>query len=330
MNWDGYNGKYTSYGVRKAFKDKVGNVADINLMLTSMLRYAGLNSAPVLISTRAHGIPLSPTREGFNYVICGIELNEDVLLFDATDRNGKVNVLPVRVLNWQGIIIRERGSSTWVDLMPKALSKETTSLNYKIDADLNISGKVRSVFTNNQALRVRNKYGKNTEAIIKDLEEDKGEIVISNLILKNKHDLSKPMAYEYEFELSSVIDEVGDKLYFSPLSFLRLEENPFKAENRFYPIDFIYPTSDKHIVNIMLPEGYEVESLPTNGKIQFNGKDVAFTFLSRENGRMLQFTSTLNLNKILIPSVDYDNFKQFFKSMIEKQNEKIVLKKIDK
>lgn len=330
MKWNDYSGKYVNQGVKKAYKDKVGNVAEINLMLVSMLRYAGLKANPVLISTRDHGVPLFPTREGFNYVICAVELDENVLLFDATDKSAKANVLPVHVLNWQGRIITEDGSSVWVDLTPRALSKETTSLNYKIGADLNISGKVRSIYTNNQALSKRKKYSKSTEDIIKGLEKDKGEIVVSNFNLKNKSDVYKPLASEYEFELSNAIDEIGGKLYFSPLSFLRLEENPFKAENRLYPIDFIYPISDKHIVNIMLPDGYEVESLPANGKIEFNTEEGSFTFIGRENGKMLQFTMTFNLNRTLISSVDYKNFKEFYKLMIDKQGEKIVLKKIEK
>lgn len=47
VKWNEYYGIYSDKGVRKAFKDRVGNVADINLMLTSMLRTSGLNADPV-------------------------------------------------------------------------------------------------------------------------------------------------------------------------------------------------------------------------------------------------------------------------------------------
>ena len=69
VKWNDYKGKYTDKGVKKAYKEGVGNVADINLMLTSMLRVANLNAKPVLVSTRANGVPLFPTLDGFNYVI---------------------------------------------------------------------------------------------------------------------------------------------------------------------------------------------------------------------------------------------------------------------
>ena len=57
-------------GTRKAYLEGEGNVADINLLLIAMLRSQGVDANPVLVSTRNNGIPLFPTRKGFNYVIC--------------------------------------------------------------------------------------------------------------------------------------------------------------------------------------------------------------------------------------------------------------------
>jgi hypothetical protein len=56
VKWNEFRGYSCNEGVKRAYKDKVGNSAEINLMLTAMLRYAGLNSNPVLVSTRDNGI----------------------------------------------------------------------------------------------------------------------------------------------------------------------------------------------------------------------------------------------------------------------------------
>ena len=74
VKWNGYYGKYTEDGVRQAYKERRGNVAEVNLMFTSMLRSIGLNANPVLVSTRDNGIPVFPTRDGYNYVISGVEI----------------------------------------------------------------------------------------------------------------------------------------------------------------------------------------------------------------------------------------------------------------
>ena len=55
-----------------------------------MLREAGITSNPVLVSTRDHGIPVSPTINGFNFVISSATINQELYLLDATNKNGSV------------------------------------------------------------------------------------------------------------------------------------------------------------------------------------------------------------------------------------------------
>ncbi len=155
VKWNGYQGKYASKGLRKAYKEHEGNVAEINLMLTSMLRYAGLDANPVLVSTRKNGIPLFPTREGYNYVICGVELPNSVILLDATSKYSAPNVLPFRTLNWQGRIIRKSGSSALIDLYPNQISKNTVSVSVSLDEEGAIEGMMRASKTGHQARNYR-------------------------------------------------------------------------------------------------------------------------------------------------------------------------------
>ena len=110
--------------------------------------------------------------------------------------------------------------------------------------------------------------------------------------------------------------------------FLAPDENPFKENVRNYPIDYVYPIADKYMINIMLPDGYTIETLPESVKYQFNISDGEFTYLARQNGNMLQFTISLDLNKTLVLPSDYEQYKKFYQLMIEKQTEKVVLKKI--
>src|SRR5690606_38322376 len=115
------------------------------LLLTIMLRQAGFNANPVLMSTRDNGVPIIATRSGFNYVVSAIEISDGIILLDATNLFAPPNILPERALNWQGRIVREHGSSTWVNLQPNDNSKEIISLNIKLNNDLSVDGKVRTL-----------------------------------------------------------------------------------------------------------------------------------------------------------------------------------------
>ncbi|MBQ0788304.1 MAG: DUF3858 domain-containing protein, partial [Oceanihabitans sp.] len=152
-------------------------------------------------------------------------------------------------------------------------------------------------------------------------------IEVSNVTVKAENELTKPILISYEYNLQNGIEEIADKLYFSSLLFFAPEENPFKQESRAYPIDFTYPVSEKYVVNIRIPEGYQVESLPENEKMQFNINDGVFTYLINHKNDLIQITTNLDINKTIILPKDYLEFKRFFDLVIKKQTEQIVLKK---
>ncbi|REG88840.1 DUF3857 domain-containing protein [Winogradskyella sediminis] len=329
VKWNGGYGKYAQKGIRNAYKDGEGNDADINLMLVSMLRSQGVNANPVLVSTRNNGIPLFPTREGFNYVICSVQKGDAYLLIDATEEYSTNNVLPHRVLNWQGRLLEDNKTSRWIPIQPKKKSVESSMLNVAINDDFSVSGKVAQHLTDYVAYSHRNRYAVlTTEDHIKSLEKDKGDIEISELNVENTDDITQPIKVSYQYELSDGIDEVGDKLYFSPLLFLGIKENPFKLEEREYPIDFVIPYTDKYMVNIMLPEGYTVESLPKSEGLEFKNSSVTFTYLVQQNGNYLQLKAQLDIENPLILPEDYKAFKAFYSRIVEKQAEQIVLTKV--
>uniref|UniRef100_UPI00404919FD DUF3857 domain-containing protein n=2 Tax=Gelidibacter sp. TaxID=2018083 RepID=UPI00404919FD len=329
VKWNDYIGYTSDLGVAKAYKEGVGNVADINLMLTSMLRYAGINANPVLVSTKSNGIPLIPTRSGFNYVVSAVESDTNVILLDASQKHSDIHILPTNALNWLGRIIRQDGSSDWIDLIPSFSSKETISFNAKLNTDLTTTGKVRSQTTNYQAMGVRNRFQNfSNDQIIKTIEKGKGEIEISNYTIENREITSQPISQSYDFTLNNAVEDIGGKLYFTPMMFLATDENPFKENERNYPIDYVYPIADKYLVNIMLPEGYEVESMPQSTRFEFNGTVASFSYIGKQNGSMLQFVITFDINKTLILPNDYEQFKKYYQLIVEKQNEKVVLKKV--
>ncbi|MDG5489991.1 DUF3857 and transglutaminase domain-containing protein [Psychroserpens sp. SPM9] len=329
VKWNGLYGFRAQNGTRKAYIDGEGNVADINLLLIAMLRSQGINANPVLVSTKSNGVPLFPTRKGFNYVICMVQSEGGYALLDATEVYSMINVLPQRTLNWQGRLIKDDGSSGWVSLRPSEKATETTMLNVKINDDYSLEGKVRKSLTDHLALSYRKSFtGASESEHIKQLEKNKGDIEISELNFENDINITEPVKLTYDYKLNDGIDEIGDNLYFSPLFFLATKESPFKLDERQYPIDFIFPFEDKYVINIMLPEGYQVESLPKSEAFEFKSNDSKLTYIIKENGKYLQLTITFEMNSSFINSTDYTLFKDYFEKVVEKQGEQIVLKKV--
>lgn len=329
VKWNNFNGIFCDDGVKTAYKNRTGNVAEINLMLVSMLRHAGIEANPILVSTKSNGIPLFPSRTAFNYVICAVEIPDGIIMLDATDMNSGLNIMPTRVLNWQGRLIRKEGSSVFVDLRPSFVSKENTLGLLSIDIEGNVSGKLRTQYFDYNAYRFRNNYmNQNKENYLESLEKKLGQIEIDDYLVTNENLLSKPVLEEFSFKHSDLIEVIGDKMYFSPLLFYSLTENPFKAEKRDYPIDFVYPQEDKYTITINLPDGYSVESVPQNTVFAIENSLLVYKFNLIATEGKIQMGATLTINESLITPNYYNDLKDFFKRVVENQSEKIVLKKI--
>ncbi len=329
VKWNNFYGYNCNDGVKKAYKDNVGNVAEINLMLTAMLRYAGIDANPVLLSTRSNGIALFPNRTAFNYVVAAVEIENGLILLDATERYAVPNILPLRDLNWFGRLIRKDGTSTEVNLTPNNLSSEINNLQVVVDDKGGISGKIRTQLTEHNALKFRQeKINLNKETYLEKLEEEKGSIEISDYVRDNDLDLSKPIVETYSFKNTNAYEIINDKIYLSPLFFLSINENPFKQETREYPVDFGYPFEESYNINIEIPEGYTVETLPAQAKFVTDENMAVFKYLITNTGNKIQMKITNTINTAIVSSELYTTLKDFYQKMIEKQNEKIVLKKI--
>jgi len=328
MNWNEFYGIYCEDGVKKAYQDKTGNVAEINLMLTAMLRYAGFEANPILISTRSHGISLFPSKSAYNYVIAGVELNNQVVLMDATHKFSLPDILPIRVLNWFGRIIRKNGSSAEVDLIPKLNSKDIVNIMATITNNGEVNGKIRNQYFDYDAFLFRQTNNPiSKESYIEKLEKRYQGLEIGEYAVQNSNDLSLPIIENYDFTTTNAVEIIGDKMYVSPFLIFALTENPFKQEKREYPIDFVYPDQDKYSVSLTIPEGYVVETMPQPKAVAMPDNLANFKYMISNNGKQIQMLYTNDNNQAIVGSEYYEELKSFYKEIVDKQTEKIVLKK---
>jgi hypothetical protein len=329
VKWNDYLGYSCDSGVKKAYKEKTGNIADINLMLTAMLRYAGLTANPVLVSTRSNGISIFPNRTAFNYVIAAVETPNGNILLDASNKFSAPNILPFEVLNWYGRLIRKDGTSEQVDLMPKKASADTVFMTYSLDGEGKVTGKVRRQCTDYNAMITRgNIDAVKEEEYLEKLENKNEKIEISAYSRTNEKDILLPTIETYSFTGNNLTEVIGGKIYVRPMLFFTNERNPFKQEVREYPVDFGFPFIDKYNITLQIPEGFTTEVLPK--PVVYNMEDNlgSFKFNIMANGNTLQISIQHQINEAIVSVEQYEMLKEYYKGMIAKETDKIVLKRI--
>ncbi|MCB0456584.1 MAG: DUF3857 domain-containing protein [Flavobacteriaceae bacterium] len=327
MNWNKYLGVYCDDGVKEAYKSGIGSTAEINLMLTAMLRHAGLKSNPILLSTKANGIPIFPTRSGFNYVISSVELPDGLLLLDATNKNAAPNVLDEELLNWQGVMLWESGASNWVPLQTAEKSQSAYICSAKINENLELEGEIKAQYTGNRALEKRDAFrGLTTAEAINKF--DYKNVQISNLEFSEMDNPYLPLKMASSFVASDFVEEINEEYYVSPLVFLALKENPFKLSDRKYPVEYGYAQLDRVIFTIEIPQGYQVKSIPESTNIIVGENEYEFKYLLSQKGNFIQLMMNLGVNNSSEAAENYQSLKEFYQAIVDKQKEKIVLSKL--
>jgi hypothetical protein len=328
--WNGVDGKYFQYGLKKTLKEKIGNTADINLLLVAMLRYAGIDANPVVLSTKDNSIPFFPTLERLNYVIAHAKIDGKEYYMDATDEFSDINILPIKDYNWGGLLI-DNNKEVWkhiYSIKPKK-AMNRYSLTANINADGSMSGEYMARFSNHSAYVFRNQTKDvDEETRITNRESKFSGAEIDAYALKNIDTYEGSIVESFDYEVENGVDIIGDKMFLTPTLFLKTEENPFKLEKREFPVDFGFPVNDKYRFEISIPEGYVVESLPKPIVMSLPEELGKFKYVIDNKNEKIALSITFDLNKAIISAVHYGALKEYFNQIIIKEAEQVVLSKI--
>jgi len=329
MKWNEYNNKYVSSTLRKAFKDKKGNVADINLMLVLLLKELGLNSDPLILSTRNNGIifPTQPNISKFNYVVAKISLNDTDYLLDASEPLCPCKILPFRCINGQGRLISEKGSK-WIDLNSRMPYKHIVSGKLTLTDDNELVGSIVDAHQGYAALSTRKHFeDKTVDELTTSLEEDNQGLSLENFEIINLNDIEKTLQTNAEVEITDKVADAGDLIYLNPMLYEQTMKNPFTLEERKYPVDYGHSYYKLYCLEINLPEGYTLESKPDNMRMALPNKAGSYTYSIQVLDGKIKLLSRFIITKPLFGFNEYPNLKEFYKLMVAKQAEMLILKR---
>ena len=330
FTWNDNNGMYVSKGLKDVFKNKSGSAADINMLLIAMLRTQKIEANPVILSTRNHGFTheFYPLLNRYNYVIAKIVIDNKEILLDASTSQLDFGKLPAKVYNGQAREIKNNIASP-VYLVADSLKEAASTMVYISNME---NGAVEGTFTHNYGLyesqRLRNKLTKSiSDEFKKSLQQDyPEEILIDNVHYDSLKLLKEPVALKYDLILKSFKDE--DIVYFNPLLAEGLKSNPFKAAQRFYPVEMPYTFDDFYLFTMEIPKGYKIDEIPKSVRLNFNEDEGMFEYLISADNQYIQMKVRLVMKRATYVNEDYQYLRDFYTYIVNKEAEQIVFKKI--
>lgn len=320
---------YTKQNLRNVFKNKKGTVSEINLLLTAMLRYAGIKAYPLMISTRDNGYAYAmyPLLSQYNYIACQAEIDGNKVNLDASYPRLGFGKLPIKCYNGTGRLIHE--------LMPYAIELSADSLKEAKLTSIILSNDEKGKWTGgmNQTLgyyesfSIREKVKeKGIDELVKDMRKAYSQdISIEKPVFDSLDNYEHPIGIRYSFDVNHNDEDI---IYFNPLFAEGTKENPFKSAERSYPVEMPFTIDEVIVVTIEAPNGYAVDELPKPVRVKLNEEgEGMFEYLISESNGSISLRSRIKLDRANFIPEEYDLLREFFNLIVSKHSEQIVFKK---
>lgn len=326
VTWDE---SYTFLGSqpKNAVKEGKGSNAQLNFLLMSMMRDAGIRCTPLMIKFRDNGpLPLThATLDELNtFVVAFCDEDKEIYFLDGSADFGGINVLPAEILG-EGILLEPAqvsGQTGVYRLSDLGGSSQVITSQCSIDPAGVLTVSRCSQYYGMAAQEYRralhNAAGDST-SIIQDFEQKNSAEV--KAFRYNDRKAIETMSYTVG------CDVVGDEIYVNALCVPEEHTNYFTAETRQLPVMFPFLQTGKAISNIMVPDGYEVVSLPEPTVIYAFDGTLAAMLECKQQGNVVQTTYQFAINSVILPINAYPEVKDFWKKLIDMNNQMIVLKK---
>ena len=251
FTWNDYYGVYPDVGFKKMMVDKTGNASSMGLTLFQILEQAGLDARPVLFSPRFNGAI------SYNYpfwdrliaTVVRLQIENKTYLLDPL-HDVPFGYLNSEFLNGKGLVLGDQVE--WVDLTKIAKDEKSSEVKLVISGD---------------SIRADLALGMKDYGMVSAGDQPE-------LFFKSDWELQDVSITEDELTSRKVTAHIGkeveDDLILIPLTFdeLIFSENPFKAEERLYPVDFYYSKRYSYQLTIQLSDEYAFESLPESKLIR--------------------------------------------------------------
>ncbi len=332
MVWTGERGVLLRQGLDEALRARSGTGPEIALLMVSMLREAGLESHPVIMSTRSHGQVMSayPLVSQFNHVLAYVEVDSVGYLLDATDPKRPFTLLPREALNGVGFLVRHPDPG-WVPITPPDDYWHRHSLDAGLDASGRLTGTVRILEGGYSALDSRGALDEAespAEFVREVLFRHMTGALVDSCDVTSEETLTDTLELTAVFSVPGYAQVAGDFIYFNPTPLGRLGENPLRHPERAFPVDLIYPRRLYYTVGLRLPPGYAVQEVPRNVRIRLPDDGAVYQRLLAVESDLLMAEVQIVIDQTVFEPDRYGYIRQFFEKIVATEAEQVVLKRV--
>lgn len=330
MVWNNMYSLYAIAGVKDAWQKKSGTSGEINLLLINLLKEAGLEAYPMLVSERFNGkVDKSyPFIDQFNSVFACVIINNKKYYLDATDKTIPPHLTPSAILNTTAFVVNRKAGGLISIINDTLQYKENIVADLKLAEDGALSGEV--IVKSIDYARVKK---------LEDYKDDKTKFLTRHFIIDGTGIAGKDLeitnidndslALEQHCKISGRLNTTGEYSFLPLNLFTGFDFNPFLSDNRFSNINFGYRRSIQLNFTIQLPPNYVVDETPKSLKLSDPDKDILFMrhVMFDKETNFIRCMMQFEFKKSLYETDMYPIIKEVYQKIFGYLKEPVVLKK---
>lgn len=329
IKWTGIRSAVTDKSPDKILELKSGSPAEISSLLTALLTAVNIESYVMLLSTRQNGeaVEIYPLLSQFDYMVTYARIDGNSYVLDATNALRPYDVLPVRALSGKGwVLSRQPG---WQRIEAATSHKHATSLRVEMDERGNLTGTVSATDGGYSALSSRQFLNENSGAdfVTNQVFGGLTGLKVEDVEIMDLEASVKNLAARAKVEITEPAQIAGEYLYFNPTLAARQGENPLKVPTRTFPVDLGYPRERSYVIELRIPDGYEVEELPPNRRKTISQKGGQYVRVIESVDNVVRMNARFKLARAVYSPRQYTELREFFEFVLAAEEDQLVLKR---
>lgn len=316
---------------QNVYEKKYGDCKGMANLTKEMLKVAGYDARLTWIGTRQILYDYSiPSLAVDNHMICTVILNDKKYFLDATEDNIPLGDYAERIQNRQVLI--ENGDKYILDKVPefdKARNLEQHNYHVKINGELlegsgkfTLHGETKKDFVTRYTHTQNDKKSEYLEATI---NSKKSDFKVNDIKTGDLTERSGPIDIDFKFSMANAVSSFNNEMY------VDLDpEKDFKngeiKEDRRVDIDFGEKIYKKYTIELDVPPGYNVTTIPEN--LTIAEPDFTFNISYTKSGNKIIYKKEISVNTGFIPKTHFEKWNESVKKLTQSYENQVVLKKI--
>jgi transglutaminase-like putative cysteine protease len=322
-----FNGDYAVFAegdLAPVLEGQPSDQAQINMVLFTLLRGAGIEARPLYISGREFGrINKSfPSLYQFNRMLVAAGGSEKPRIMDASYEYSLPGLIPVDAYNEQGMALG-KSEFEWLDITPEqSRFYLDVELNASLTEEGDLHGTIRGITDGYPAREIRRDAdrGVSSEEIAREtFFEVYPDAELSGSRVESGEGDRNRMIVEADFSIPHYSVTFSDGMEFRPMVVGYLFGNPFEESERRVPVTLDAPEYVSIRYSVQLPEQFESDADEGAFSTQLRGASLNEEY--RADGRSLEYRFDVDISRREFSPDEYLQLRRIYERWVTLSNE---------